>query len=725
VHLDLLKGTLTLDGSQVYFDDALSSHLESLGLWVAGQQVHAHGRRLQDGQAILTGIFSIFEDWEFAELPDTFVKPQAPVLPYKVTILERRPCKTVQACQSQYIDGEFLPGYDSETNSIMTRVEVIETENWRLSTERLPNHPTQQLLTFTDHTAQTTRLIQFTDFDFPTRCVDKNYTAPSSFLDPDEWYVTYIGDVERKEKEYEVLDESYTAKSSTNRVFHLIHRNASWDVPDQEALIHFEDDSATLLMKRVFVPDAAAKGSNLQEVIVVDMQEINSTHADLLLDDYVELLDCGKNDTSNVMKSDFPIVDGEAALEETLDQVLFYVQDMIEVGSLGIGPYWQKAMGMVNALHEAAQEQESFLEEAIYTNDTDEDGSDRRLLNGRQLVKVSTLGSKTTSSCFQTIGIKSSDPTIRFCHKMTTPTKQSDCPDCYCATFGITSGPATSANGVGWYGKGAVKMGDFCIDAGEYSLGGYIEAGYIAGYSKKYLGVSVGCSIRAYVRGEGNTANWYYACRDTQECEESAERLKPEKLKAFKSQCRDAAYEIRDSRRLQDKAATWQQGALRGQGVSVNATSTVEREVWEEELGLAEAEAGEDTAARRLIFFGTSGRRRRGLITSGPAGMFGWTAGSAYCSLDAWDQGYAASRRRMLLGRGAEVALTFGAGGGCSAAGAGFDIIGAFRLTYGPFPKPQYKPKMEGKVGLSVCVNVFMASFCLDIFQATLFSKQL
>eukprot|EP00971_Amphidinium_carterae_P129511 2565098-Amphidinium_carterae.1 len=137
VHLQLHVGTLTLDGSNIFLGSSLHSYLESLGLVaVGGQQTRAHGRRLQASEALVTGFFSFFEEFEFEALSDTLEKPRSPSLPYHMTVLERKPCKSVDACKSKIFDGEFLPGYDATTNSIATRVEFVETETWTMSITR-------------------------------------------------------------------------------------------------------------------------------------------------------------------------------------------------------------------------------------------------------------------------------------------------------------------------------------------------------------------------------------------------------------------------------------------------------------------------------------------------------------------------------------------------------------------------------------------------------------
>eukprot|EP00971_Amphidinium_carterae_P107181 2123243-Amphidinium_carterae.1 len=508
VHLQLLTGTLTLDGSNIFLDSSLHSYLESLGLVVADQQIRAHGRRLQDSGVVVTGFFSFFEEFEFEALPDDVEKPRSPSKPYRMTVLERKPCKSVDACKSKIFDGEFLPGYDAATNSIATRVEFVETETWTMSIARVPHHPTQQLLTFTDHTSKTTRLIQFTSEDFPTRCGTEDYTGEEAFFDAAEWYVTYVRAVEREEATYELLDEEYTVPSSTNRFFHLISRNVSNDASDEEAIIHFEDDSATLMMKRSFIPNAVGEGWEVEEVIVLNLEEINDTSAEELLSQYVDLFDCG-SETNQTMNTEFPVVDW-FVFDESAEEILFYAQDFIDVASGGIGSYWGKAVRSTDFLLQIlASEEEQLLASAqnVTLNLTvdDTDGRDRRLAS------VVTFPSSSITDCVESPMLSSSHRKITFCRTKAWPNMQSDCPGCTCETFSATQ---SNSNGQGWYGSGAVSVGDYCVTPGHFGFAGTLEAGYQASVKLKKRGTGIECSFGAYGSVTGSFGHFGYKCSD-------------------------------------------------------------------------------------------------------------------------------------------------------------------------------------------------------------------
>jgi len=738
VHLELLKGTLTLDGSNIYLDGSLSSYLESLGLMAADQRVQTHGRRLQDGQAVVTGFFSIFDEWEFEDLPDGVEKPRAPTLPYRATLLERRPCPSVEACKSQFFEGEFLPGYDAATNSIDSRVEIVETEAWSMSITRVPNHPTQQLLTFSDHVAQTTRLIQFAAEDFPTRCSTDNYTAAGHF-NASDWYMTYVGDVERQETVYELLDEVYTVGSSTNRFFHLISKNVSHDTPDEDAIIHFEDDSATLMMKRTFIPNAAAEGWELEEVIVLALEEINDTRADALFDQYADLFDCGINETDEEalnFRTDFPVVDLNV-FSESLDDVLFYAQDFIDVDKLGVGAYWLKAVSSVAFLQQTiADEEEALVQSATLTNATNVSAAE----GDRRLFGITFISWLMYQQCILMPVLKKGDESIEFCRWKSWAADQKDCEGCSCDGFSVSGGPAYNTDsGTGWYGSGSLGIGDFCVSPYKFAVLGMVEAGHTTGYEKKFKGIGFKCFVSLYGRATARYGKYGYKCAaGIKDCSDH----KNNEYQKWEEWCNSEGYTIKNSHRRLDEdledggedlqhyddGSEQQQPKLRGR--SDRATNATVAATYSEDSGDEENEdlpveaeeeseddEEEEATERRL---GDGRRRRRGLYEDPHR-----RRRTKWCSREKWHNQWNDSRRRFLYKNGADVAFRVGAIGECKTDVGGVGIKGHFEMYFGPFPKNPLVPKWQGKIGISACVILPLQKICLSIFDATLWSKQI
>jgi len=609
-----------------------------------------------------------------------------------MTVLERRPCTTVEACKSTVIEGEYLPGYDAATHSITTRVEIIETESWVMTIARYPNHPTQQLLTFTDHVARTTREIQFTSPEIFTRCRSDNYTTLAHFS-ADDWYVTYVQDVEKPEAVYDFLDESYTVNSSINRYFHLISKNVSADTPDQDAILEFEDDLNTLLMKRAFVPNASAEGWDLQEVIVLDVEEINDADAASILEDYAELFFCGNesNDTMT-LRSDFPVIDDP--FDETLEQVLFYTQEFIEIDSLGFGSYWSEAVVGQDALLELYATQQAELEAMMESNITNE--SDRRLAS------IEGVPSSSSLWCIPSKTLSNKDTSISFCHHLAWPNRRSDCPGCMCNTFSVSGGPAEQRGAAqsGWFGSGSVSLGNFCVYPGRFGVSGTVEAGYVAVLKQKKKGVGFDCELRAFGSVTGSYGRYDYKCsNDKAGCLKEKEGEKA----WWEWSCAIRGYPIYD-------------GYLRRLSEDENATSI---EAADEVEG--EPEVDEDVVDRRL---GGRRRRRRRWGVQEYTSRRRNSKTTTYCSRDEWEKDWGNNRRRTRTTWGGEIAFRIGAMGGCEAGPVGVGIKGHFEIAFGPFPKNPLVPKNTGKMSFEACVKLGV-KICVKLFHATLWSKRI
>eukprot|EP00971_Amphidinium_carterae_P133866 2652326-Amphidinium_carterae.1 len=165
----------------------------------------------------ILGIFSHFDDLEVrCEEGDAAVRPKSPKLPYRVTMLEKRPCIEGK-CDSMIFQDQKIPGYDTASDSVWTYVTALVAEDYSVSFATWPNHPGQELITVTDKLAETTFVYQVHESAI-ARCWNETYT-PIAPMNESDWHVVYLGEALRAETVIEYLDQTYTIPASTNRVF--------------------------------------------------------------------------------------------------------------------------------------------------------------------------------------------------------------------------------------------------------------------------------------------------------------------------------------------------------------------------------------------------------------------------------------------------------------------------------------------------------------------------
>jgi len=662
---------------------------------------------------VVTGIFSIFDDLDFEALPEGMEPPKGPTLPYTMTILERHPCPTSDKCKSKIFDDEFLPGYDEATNSITTTVKIVETETWTMTITYLPNHPTQQLLTFSDHTALTTQLIQFTKEDFPTRCATENYTAPHPVFNSDDWYITYVGDVEREEVTYEVLEELYTVPSSTNRFFHLITKNMSGEGSGEEAIFHFEDDSSTGQLKRTFVPSAVLEGWTIQEVIVLDFEEINETRAKWHLIDYADLFECDGKQPNGFLETDFPVI-GSDPFAESLATVAYYAQDFIEMNSRGTGWYWQTAVTNKNMLFEAFAEEEAKIQEELKKNTVNASNaseSERRLLLN--------TNDKSTSICVPLVKADSSWQTGDLCYTFSWPDDPTVCKDCYCHTIKAKEDLAKVETG--WWSSGAASVGDYCVTSGQWgATDGEFVIGLRASIEKSKNGADFDCEIGIDGSAKARTGEYGWSC-GWWESHEDCDDDKKNEREAWEQSCIDRNIPIQDNlRRLQEDED--------------DASNSSEAEEDEEEVEEAAARRLLDFTRRRAVDIGAHRRRRRRRVGDtrrrmGVEEVPDRRRRTPTCIRETWNNQWDDSRRRFKYATGGDFSMSIQGTGGCSVkwkgVSANVGVSGKLTMNFGPWPKKPHQPKAEGTINLGSCYSLIGASVCVDLFKETIYSESI
>mmetsp|Transcript_30065 Transcript_30065/g.54828 ORF Transcript_30065/g.54828 Transcript_30065/m.54828 type:complete len:992 (-) Transcript_30065:257-3232(-) len=354
VKLEVLRGTITLDDTDIHVSDDLARHLETQGLLVSEQDASAFGRRLQTSQATVLGIFGFFDESTFPDLPPDQAPPKSPTPPYIAFLVDRWPCHTEAECTSSLFPGQKLPGYDVETDSILAKYMLLVTENASYTVSQMPNHPLQELILYSDHTTETTVAYQSWAGDV-TLCYNATYEPPIP-LHTDGYYMSYLGEVQRAEKEIMLIGEKVTLPSSTNRLFRIQSENVS----EEEDWYEYEDDSTTLAPRRMGLPFARERDMLIEETFVLESYEITPELAEYLLanlsadfgittgsdDWHAELMNC--TDSRNAEAFDVPSM--HSPMTETLDSVLYYVLELQEAPSSGAKnmEYWQEAEQVVD-----------------------------------------------------------------------------------------------------------------------------------------------------------------------------------------------------------------------------------------------------------------------------------------------------------------------------------------------------------------------------------------
>eukprot|EP00930_Biecheleria_cincta_P016115 TRINITY_DN1321_c0_g1_i2.p1 TRINITY_DN1321_c0_g1~~TRINITY_DN1321_c0_g1_i2.p1 ORF type:complete len:948 (+),score=188.99 TRINITY_DN1321_c0_g1_i2:115-2958(+) len=361
VYLSSQHGTITLDDTDLHFDASLAARAENLGIELG--EMSAMGRRLSSG-FMVAGLFSFFDDYEWE--CSSVLAPKSPTKPYVMHTLKKTPCPTAAACNSKLSTASgtvTLPGFDEESNAVVSAETIVETDKFVLSIRRFANHPYQQRVQLVDHVQKNVKTFQvfkgegyFCQNDSYAAVVDNATDTMSSY------FPAYQGKAARPEMQFHLPWGLQTVPARNVRVFRLQPK------PDVDGAlplpVDYEDDETNLLPTQLSFIDARELDFDVEEIVVQNISENAAAYAQQLYNAYV--VGCGETGNTNL-----EVPQMTSPLEEELTVVDFYVQQYIADDdmdrSIEMSEYWKKAMQI---------EDESNLQ-AEQTNQT------RRLLSPR------------------------------------------------------------------------------------------------------------------------------------------------------------------------------------------------------------------------------------------------------------------------------------------------------------------------------------------------------
>lgn len=342
VHLSALHGTMTLDDTDLIFDQALSDRALSLGIELGDST--AHGRRLASG-ALVAGLFNFFEDYDWQ--CNSVQAPKSPSKPYVIQTVKRAPCPTSGQCSSTLGLNIMLPGFDEETNSVITAETFAETDRFTLSIQRFPNHPLQMLVTVIDHALRTHRSMQVFNGS-AYYCMSQNYSVVMGNATDtlDSYFPAFLGVEKRPAETFQLPWGMAAVPARQVRVFRLQPKD---DVDGALPIpVNYEDDAETFLPTRLHFNGAREMELDVEDILVESLQNNAASAAQQLLQKFTAV-DCTVTQHHGVL--DDPPRMTSPFTEDTAD-VDFYVQkyvafDEAAVQNLPEGfadGYWAQAM---------------------------------------------------------------------------------------------------------------------------------------------------------------------------------------------------------------------------------------------------------------------------------------------------------------------------------------------------------------------------------------------
>jgi len=344
VHFNVHDGMITLDDSNVYFDESLSMRFARLGLSLS--EMTMHGRRLQE-TTVTYGLFSFFEEYNWN--CTTVSQPRSPSKPYTMKTVVRRPCATEQMCQSSLLSSQAKPGYDEETNSILVEQTKVETEEFSMSIERYPNHPLQYRVTITDHVQKTHRRFQV--FNSSAHfCSNRSYEdAVGNATDTlSKYFPAYLGlhDIEGTTVAFPWGPVQIPARQI--RRFRLQPNEGEAVLP---LPVDYEDDAATLLPTGLLFYGARDLPLDVEAIMVEYIREGEASGAA----DLRQTFDLWCSDVDAIVN--LPVMMSPFTEEQT--HIEFYTQELWKqedgddegwlaafAGELteGLGSYWGRTL---------------------------------------------------------------------------------------------------------------------------------------------------------------------------------------------------------------------------------------------------------------------------------------------------------------------------------------------------------------------------------------------
>lgn len=326
VHLYSHVGQMTLDDTDLHFDDALAAHAAIIGFSL--EEASMHGRRLSSAASI-SGAFNFFKDYDWQ--CDSVSKPASPSKPYILKTVNKVPCLDSYHCISSLYEGQMLPGFDEETESVTVAETLAETDDVLLSIRRYPNHPLQTLVEIIDHKERTWRRLQIIEGK-AHQCTAMNYSNSGSATDTlSTYYAVYLGIRTRPAVELDLPWRRIVIPQRIVRAFRLQARSdAQLPLP-----IYYDDDTETLLPTRLFFEGGKAMDLDAEEIYVESLQqEASDAVAELRLS--VDL-PCSNEEFVGIPEVVSP-------LTEKKEDVDFYVTEWDQEGDQATNGYWGNAL---------------------------------------------------------------------------------------------------------------------------------------------------------------------------------------------------------------------------------------------------------------------------------------------------------------------------------------------------------------------------------------------
>jgi hypothetical protein len=354
VHLKAPDGKIVIDDTDIHFDTALTAYLEQSGITV--DEVSVHGRRLSSA-ASLEGYFGFWEEytWECTAIQ----KPVSPQNPYMMKILRKHPCLSHADCTSKVSQGDgplafhSLPGYDANTNTIVTEETIISTDEYTMSVVMMPNHIGQKLVSVTDHVGRTHVSKQIYGGS-AYKCMSKNYTDAIGNASNDllsKYFASFIASGPMDKESIALPWGSVHIPARTVRHFRLSplpdtdddeNEDDNVDGDDADALpitIDYYDEVGTLKPVRMYMNMAREFEMDTQEILIVSYETgAEASAAGLSLKTELNI-SCMAESEDGVLGLPSMI----SPFEEDDANVKFYVEDL-QLQAQTQDPYWLNAV---------------------------------------------------------------------------------------------------------------------------------------------------------------------------------------------------------------------------------------------------------------------------------------------------------------------------------------------------------------------------------------------
>eukprot|EP00971_Amphidinium_carterae_P097243 1924414-Amphidinium_carterae.1 len=228
--------------------------------------------------------------------------------------------ENASSCDSQIFEGLKLPGYDAASDSIVTLSESLVTEDSTITWATWPNYPNQHLVTVTNNVEQTTWHYQRQDMTI-NLCWNGTYSTDTP-MEESDWHIVYLGEAQREERSIEHLGQRYTIPASTNRIFRVRSNNDT-----SEKWIDYEDVSTTMMPQRVFMHMAREGHFEIEELITLEIEEMDKSHADDLVEAHLAPLTCTHPHHNSMAQQGYPEM--RDPYHESLETLQFFARELI------------------------------------------------------------------------------------------------------------------------------------------------------------------------------------------------------------------------------------------------------------------------------------------------------------------------------------------------------------------------------------------------------------